>query len=90
VVLKGANTAIATPEGEVHFNSTGNPGLSTGGTGDVLTGVITALLAQGYDPVEASVLGVYSHGLAGDRAAAEHGQIGLTASDVIENLRWSL
>lgn len=90
VVLKGAHTAIATPEGEVHFNSTGNPGLSTGGTGDVLTGVITALLAQGYDPVEASVLGVYSHGLAGDRAAAERGQIGLTASDVIENLRWTM
>lgn len=90
VVLKGAHTAIATPEGEIHFNSTGNPGLSTGGTGDVLTGVITALLAQGYDPVEASVLGVFGHGLAGDRAAAEHGQVGLTASDIIENLRWTL
>jgi ADP-dependent NAD(P)H-hydrate dehydratase / NAD(P)H-hydrate epimerase len=89
VVLKGAHTAIATPEGEIHFNSTGNPGLSTGGTGDVLTGVITALLAQGYDPVEASVLGVYGHGLAGDRAAAERGMVGLTASDVIENLRWT-
>ncbi|KAB7732760.1 NAD(P)H-hydrate dehydratase [Rudanella paleaurantiibacter] len=90
VVLKGAHTAIATPEGEVHFNSTGNPGLSTGGTGDVLTGVITALLAQGYDPVEASVLGVYSHGLAGDIAAANRGQIGLTATDVIEHLRWNM
>lgn len=88
VVLKGAYTAVTTPDGEVHFNSTGNPGLSTGGTGDVLTGVLTALLAQGYDPVEAAVLGVYAHGLAGDRAAEQRGQIGLTASDVIDALRW--
>lgn len=88
VVLKGAHTAVATPQGDVHFNATGNPGLSTGGTGDVLTGVLTALLAQGYDPVEAAVLGVYAHGLAGDRVAAQRGQIGMTASDVIEGLRW--
>ncbi|GAB3568044.1 bifunctional ADP-dependent NAD(P)H-hydrate dehydratase/NAD(P)H-hydrate epimerase [Spirosoma luteolum] len=89
VVLKGAHTAVATPDGDIHFNSTGNPGLSTGGTGDVLTGVLTALLAQGYDPVEAAVLGVYSHGLAGDRVATERGQIGMTASDVIDALRWA-
>jgi NAD(P)H-hydrate epimerase len=88
VVLKGAHTAVATPNGEVHFNSTGNPGLSTGGTGDVLTGVLTALLAQGYDPVEAAVLGVFAHGLAGDRVAEQRGQIGMIASDVIEALRW--
>lgn len=88
VVLKGAHTAIATPDGDVHFNATGNPGLSTGGTGDVLTGMLTALLAQGYDPVEAAVLGVYMHGLAGDRVAQQRGQIGMTASDVIEALRW--
>ncbi len=88
VVLKGAHTAIALPDGEVHFNGTGNPGLSTGGTGDVLTGVLTALLAQGYDPTEAAVLGVYAHGLAGDRAASLRGQSGLTASDVIDALRW--
>lgn len=87
-VLKGAFSAVATPGGEVHFNATGNPGLSTGGTGDVLTGVLTALLAQGYDPVEAAVLGVYAHGLAGDRVAHEHGSIGMTASDVVEALRW--
>ena len=90
VILKGAHTAIATPEGDIHFNSTGNPGLSTGGTGDVLTGVLTALLAQGYDPVEAAVLGVYSHGLAGDKAAALRGQTGLIASDVIDALRWEV
>lgn len=88
VVLKGAHTAVATPDGEVHFNATGNPGLSTGGTGDVLTGVLTALLAQGYDPIEAAVLGVYAHGLAGDRVAEQHGQVGMVASDVIEALRW--
>jgi NAD(P)H-hydrate epimerase len=89
VVLKGAHTAIALPNGEVHFNSTGNPGMSTGGTGDVLTGLLTALLAQGYDPVEAAVLGVFTHGQAGDKAAQAHGQIGLIASDVVDNLQWS-
>lgn len=88
VVLKGAYSAIATPTGEVHFNSTGNPGLSTGGTGDVLTGVLTALLAQGYDPVEAAVLGVFAHGQAGDRAAEQRGPIGMVASDVVDALRW--
>lgn len=88
VVLKGAYSAIATPGGDIHFNSTGNPGLSTGGTGDVLTGVLTALLAQGYDPIEAAVLGVFAHGLAGDRVAEQRGPIGMTASDVIDALRW--
>ncbi|WP_020606140.1 bifunctional ADP-dependent NAD(P)H-hydrate dehydratase/NAD(P)H-hydrate epimerase [Spirosoma spitsbergense] len=88
VVLKGAHTAVATPGGDIHFNSTGNPGLSTGGTGDVLTGILTALLAQGYDPIEAAVLGVYAHGLAGDRVAEQRGQTGMIASDVIEALRW--
>lgn len=89
VVLKGAHSAVATPNGEVHFNATGNPGLSTGGTGDVLTGVLTALLAQGYDPVEAAVLGVFAHGLAGDRVAEKHGEIGMVASDVVDALRWN-
>lgn len=88
VVLKGAYTAVATPNGDVHFNSTGNPGLSTGGTGDVLTGVLTALLAQGYDPVEAAVLGVFAHGLAGDRVAEQRGMTGMIASDVIDAMRW--
>ena len=88
IVLKGAHSAVATPDGEVHFNATGNPGLSTGGTGDVLTGVLTALLAQGYDPVEAAVLGVFAHGLAGDRVAQQRGPIGMVASDVIDALRW--
>ncbi|CAG5069438.1 Bifunctional NAD(P)H-hydrate repair enzyme Nnr [Dyadobacter sp. CECT 9623] len=88
ICLKGANTAVILPNGEVHFNSTGNPGMATGGTGDVLTGIITSLLAQKYKPAEAAILGVYQHGLAGDRAAEQKGQIALIASDVVENLGW--
>lgn len=88
VVLKGAHTAVALPTGEVHFNSSGNPGMATGGSGDVLTGVITALLAQGYPPAQAAILGVYQHGLAGDRAAERVGMSALIASDLVEHLRW--
>lgn len=86
--LKGANTAVVLPNGEVHFNSTGNPGMATGGTGDVLTGVISALLAQGYKPQDAAILGVYQHGKAGDQAAEVRGMSALIASDVAENLSW--
>ena len=86
VVLKGARTVIATPAGEVFINSTGNPGMASGGTGDVLAGILTALLAQGLSPVNAMKLGVYLHGLVGDQVAAERGQIGLIASDIIEAL----
>lgn len=88
ICLKGANTAVVLPNGEVHFNSTGNPGMATGGTGDVLTGIITSLLAQKYDPADAAILGVYQHGLAGDRAAEARGQTALIASDVVEHLGW--
>ncbi len=86
IVLKGANTAVAMPDGSCWFNSTGNPGMATGGTGDVLTGLLTGLLAQGYAPPAAAKLGVYLHGLAGDLAAAERSQAGLTAGDVVEAL----
>lgn len=86
VVLKGAHTSIALPDGTVYFNSTGNPGMATGGSGDVLTGIITSLLAQGYSPVHASVAGVYLHGLAGDIAASVRGMHSLIAGDIIENL----
>jgi hydroxyethylthiazole kinase-like uncharacterized protein yjeF len=86
IVLKGAHTAVATPDGNCYFNSTGNPGLATGGTGDVLTGLLTGLLAQGYSPAAAACFGVYLHGLAGDRAAAAHSQPGLTAGDVAERI----
>ena len=88
ICLKGANTAIVLPNGDVHFNSTGNPGMATAGTGDVLTGIITSLLAQGYDPKDAAILGVYEHGLAGDRAAELTGQSALIASDLVNCLGW--
>ena len=86
VVLKGAHTSIATEKGLVYFNSTGNPGMATGGTGDVLTGIITGLLAQKYTPIEAAVLGVFLHGLAGDLAVLEGGMEALIASDIIGHL----
>lgn len=86
IVLKGAYTSIYTPEGETFFNSTGNPGMGTAGSGDVLTGVITGLLAQGYDSVDAARLGVYLHGLAGDLAAREEEQEAIIAGDIIAYL----
>lgn len=86
IVLKGAHTCITTPEGESYFNSTGNNGMATAGSGDVLTGVITSLLAQGYDAMRASIVGVYIHGLAGDIAASKLGHSGLIASDIVSNL----
>ena len=86
--LKGAHTAVVCPDGRIHFNSTGNPGMATAGSGDVLTGILTALLAQGYAPTAAAILGVYQHGLAGDRAARQRGQSALIASDLIEHLGW--
>ncbi|KXK24611.1 MAG: carbohydrate kinase [Bacteroidetes bacterium OLB12] len=89
VVLKGAHSSIALPDGSVYFNSTGNPGMATGGSGDVLTGIITALLAQGYPAAQAAILGVYVHGLAGDLAAREIGETGLIAGDLISYLPYA-
>lgn len=86
VVLKGAHTAISCPNGDVYFNSTGNPGMATGGSGDVLTGIITSLIAQGYTSMQSCLLGVYLHGLAGDFAAHKKSEEGLIASDIIDNL----
>ena len=86
VVLKGAFTSIATPGGEVYFNSTGNPGMATAGSGDTLTGIILGLLAQGYPPRHAALFGVYLHGLAGDIAAKEWGEDSLIAEDITNNL----
>jgi NAD(P)H-hydrate epimerase len=83
VVLKGHRTLIATPDEKVFINPTGNPGMATGGTGDVLTGIIAGLLAQGLSPWDAACAGVYVQGLAGDLAAAETGEMGLIAGDVI-------
>ncbi|WMJ75557.1 NAD(P)H-hydrate dehydratase [Cytophagaceae bacterium ABcell3] len=86
VLLKGAYTAIATPEGKVHFNSTGNPGMATPGTGDALTGIITSLLAQGYSSEEAAIAGAYIHGHAGDTAAQMLSQTSMLAGDLIEGI----
>jgi hydroxyethylthiazole kinase-like uncharacterized protein yjeF len=86
ILLKGAHTCIATPSGICYFNSTGNPGMGTAGSGDVLTGIIAGLLAQGYAPNDAAVLGVYIHGLAGDMAAQQIGQEALIARDLISYL----
>lgn len=84
IVLKGPHTAISCPEGDVYFNSTGNPYMATSGSGDVLTGIIVSLIAQGYTPKNASICGVYWHGWAGDRAQNERGII--TATDIINEL----
>ncbi|MBN1182432.1 MAG: NAD(P)H-hydrate dehydratase [Bacteroidales bacterium] len=86
VVLKGANTSVVTPDGEVYFNTTGNSGMATAGSGDVLTGILLSLLAQKYLPLHACLIGVYIHGLAGDIAAAVKSPESLIASDIINNL----
>ncbi|MCF8357821.1 MAG: NAD(P)H-hydrate dehydratase [Prolixibacteraceae bacterium] len=86
LVLKGAYTAVALPDGNVWFNSTGNPGMATAGSGDVLTGIILSLIAQGYSPADASLIGVFVHGRAGDFAALKKGQVSLIAGDIIKNL----
>ncbi|MBW1990401.1 MAG: NAD(P)H-hydrate dehydratase, partial [Deltaproteobacteria bacterium] len=85
-VLKGACTLVALPGGEVWINTRGNPGMASGGMGDVLTGVIAGFLAQGYSPETAARLGVFLHSLAGDRVAETLGPVGFLASDVINAL----
>ncbi len=84
VILKGAHTAIANSDGTVTFNSTGNPGMGKGGSGDVLLGMLTSLVAQGYQPLEAAKIGVYLHGLAGDIASYTYQERAMIASDIIE------
>jgi NAD(P)H-hydrate epimerase len=85
-VLKGARTVISTPDGRVFINPTGNPGMASGGMGDVLTGVIGGFLAQGYNPSDACALGVFTHGLAGDFVAHKKGEAGIIAGDVADFL----
>ena len=86
VILKGAYTAVCTPTGRIFFNTTGNPGMATAGSGDVLTGIILGLLSQGYRPEEASVIGVYLHGVAGNLAAASFSEESMIAGDIIQML----
>ena len=86
VILKGAHTSVACPDGQLIFNSTGNPGMATAGSGDVLTGIIAGLLAQGYHPKHAAIIGVYQHGAAGDQAAIVKGESALIAGDIIDAL----
>jgi len=86
MVLKGAQTCICTPDGTCYFNTTGNPGMASGGSGDVLTGLILGLLAQQYHPRDAALLGVYLHGLAGDLAAGRQGLEAMIAGDIVKNI----
>ncbi len=86
IVLKGAHTSICCPDGSCYFNSTGNPGMASGGSGDILTGIILGLLAQRYHPKHACILGVYIHGLAGDLAARDLGYEAVTATTITERI----
>ncbi|MCZ7581938.1 MAG: NAD(P)H-hydrate dehydratase [Deltaproteobacteria bacterium] len=86
VVLKGARTVVAAPDGRVWINPTGNPGMATAGSGDVLTGVIAGLVPQAGSVLEATLAGTYLHGLAGDHATARLGEKGVTASDILEHV----
>lgn len=85
-VLKGANTIVAAPDGSIYFNTTGNAGMATGGSGDVLSGIILSLLAQGFSPLNSALYGVFMHGRAGDIAASMIGEISMLPSDIIANL----
>ena len=87
VVLKGAGTIIALPDGRSYVNTTGNPGMATAGSGDVLTGMIGSLLAQGYPTGISAALAVFLHGQAGDLAAEKMGMAAITARDLCDNIR---
>ena len=84
LVLKGARTIISDPAGVLHINPTGNPALATGGTGDILTGLISGFLARGLSEVKAAAAGVFLHGLAADFFAEKNGETGLLAADLLD------
>ena len=89
-VVKGAGTLVADPAGEAYINTTGNPGMATAGSGDVLTGIITSLAGQGLDAFDAARAGVFLHGLSGDLAAETFGEYGLTASDIADYVPFAI
>lgn len=89
-VLKGSRSVLATPEGDVYININGNPGMATAGSGDVLAGVITSFIAQGFKPIDAAIFGVYIHGMAGDIMAESRGEHGLMAGDIVEGITKAL
>ncbi|HSB93809.1 MAG TPA: NAD(P)H-hydrate dehydratase, partial [Flavitalea sp.] len=86
ILLKGRYSCVAGPDGKLYFNSSGNPGMATGGAGDVLTGMITAFVAQGYPLLDATLIGMYLHGTAGDIAANKYSQEAMIAGDIIESI----
>ena len=85
-MLKGTNTVVASPNRRIYVNKTGNPGMASGGVGDVLTGMITSLIGQGFTSFEAAKRGVYLHGRAGDIAAKAKGEVSLRAQDVLKSI----
>jgi NAD(P)H-hydrate epimerase len=89
ILVKGQNSFLSTPGGRGYFNSTGNPGMAKAGSGDVLTGMLTGLLAQKYSAEEACRISVFLHGMAGDMAKMEHSESGVIASDLIEKIGFS-
>ncbi|CAG0981073.1 Bifunctional NAD(P)H-hydrate repair enzyme Nnr [Geobacteraceae bacterium] len=89
LILKGARTVVASPDGRVAINGSGNPGMASGGMGDVLTGILASLLGQGYPPYDACRLGVFIHGHAADLVADDKGEIGMSAVDVQERIPWA-
>jgi NAD(P)H-hydrate epimerase len=90
VVLKGARTIIADPHDHIYINTTGNPGMASGGMGDVLTGMITGLISQGISPLQASTLSVFVHGLIGDAIERDRAGIGIMATDIIDRIPGTL
>lgn len=89
-VLKGANTIVSNPKGEIYVNPTGNPGMATAGSGDVLTGIIASFIGQGISSFKAAKLGVYCHGLAGDLAKKDKGEYGMISRDILDNIPYSI
>ncbi len=89
-VLKGSNTVVSSPKGNIYINTTGNPGMATAGSGDVLSGMIASFIGQKIEALDAAIAGVFLHGLAGDIGAKEKGEYGLIAGDIVENIPYAI